>query len=1025
MTEEIALHVRVQGAELRIELRIELRDRSANLIASGLSDLKALDAAIGRWRSRDQDPLDGSDLQALGRSLSGLLVPDSVREAIQTAASKSRGLDKSLRIHLESSDPLLEDVPFELLWLDRVRDTDPLDGYLARQPALNIVRHVGGARRPGPPTPHPIRILVVVADPGSIRFPKLTWVQAEIRAIASAFKRAGAGLATLKVLPDTVPGTLERNIKEFKPDVLHFCGHGEIRPTGGVLILQGADSRSETAVGAGDLLPWIKAGAVRLVVLGACNTFGSSRGVAETLAARSGVSVLALQGKGQDGIQPQLARTFYGSLVDGSSLEDATAEVRHALAGAGDAWMLPVLVSCEPELRLFPANTLTTVEALSNLPPNPSPFVGRQLELETIVGRIRRSRLVSLVGAGGIGKSRLGIKAAEQVQGEFSDGAWFVSCETCRTKEDLYGAIVGAMSLLPGRRSVLQTALEELRERHSLLVLDCFEHLDASDALSNLLDLQSISVLATSRKRLGLPEEDAVEVQPLGTGEGDDQRADVSLFCLTAGLNYQSLDLAMQSTIVSICDLLEGVPLAIVLCAARAKLLDLDLLHSMLKESLLRTLDGPDGAMSLAVQRTLNLVPFEDQRLLWKLSVFSGSFTWDDVIAVSQENRFDLLDSLTRLGELCLLQSVGSGDAKRFQLLDSVREFVLSNQEEGSHTYDRLAARNRHASHFCSQAEAVLRLMDEGRWGDATALLWPNLGNFRAALRFLVENGRQEQVAKLVEALARVTMESGLWSDFEALLVAGRRAADELNKDLLTVKLLGLEGALALRSGDIPRGRARWDERLALCERIGDERGRADTLLDLAALALDNADQVECRRYLDIAEPVVKVLSRADLLGQWAMLRAVNAYESDRLEEARAWVAEAEEYSRQAVDQDTRLFLLMNLAILWRRWGEIQRAKEACFSVLKTATVGDRRVYVGIPLCELATILEGEGQVSAAICAAYASTQVYAELGSRRRPQAEALLEGILSRHDDHPAIADYRTRSWRGHVNDLLKLAD
>jgi len=232
------------------------------------------------------------------------------------------------------------------------------------------------------------------------------------------------------------------------------------------------------------------------------------------------------------------------------------------------------------------------------------------------------------------------------------------------------------------------------------------------------------------------------------------------------------------------------------------------------------------------------------------LCVFSGSFTKHDVSVVYQQDAFQLVNGLTRLTDGSLVQRASDG-WNRFKVFDTVREFmstVILGEEE---VLARLEARHRHADHYCRKAERIAET--------DSSQLWADLGNFRSAIGFSVEYHRQDLIVRLAKALARTFMEAGLWLDFEGLAAAGYAAGDVLGDRSVSISLLGLEGAIAARSGEEARCRDLWRKRGELSLVVGDKIGAADSFLDVAVQCLQHNEVAEGLECLDKADSMLEV----------------------------------------------------------------------------------------------------------------------------------------------------------------------
>ncbi|HVT13181.1 MAG TPA: CHAT domain-containing protein [Fimbriimonadaceae bacterium] len=1004
------------------------------MIASSEVSADALRSLALQWRAaRSAAGSPGRALESLGVELSRTVFGARILAALQRVASERFALAAPLRLGILCESALMRELPWEASSAHAESAADPLDGPLALHPRVRLFR-VGRETGVGlPEPPRNLRVLVASADPGTGKYRPLAWVPSEFRAIsASLARRADSGIA-LRSLLDVVPAVLERTLREFRPHIVHFSGHGEARPTGGVLVLQGATPRTETHLHAEEFGSWLASAGVELLVLAACDTAGHSSALGEAIQNAGVPAVLAMQASIQDATLPQFSRTLYGSLMDGAAIDEAVAEARQSQASNIEAWATPVLY-LGAEARSFVEAPVTRAsrETPNNLPTFGGRLIGREKDMEEVAWRIgkRHSRLVTITGAGGIGKSRFAASLSRRLLSDYPDGAWMIECDSITGIEELYARIAGVTGLTSWSGTALEAVSAYLADKRCLLLLDCFEGLVATGhakEIEKLLGLApSITVVTTSRTRLDVPSEDHYALSPLEAPQmGSGGAPSIELFFEAAGLDQRGTTESQRRVVAEICSHLEGLPLAIVLAGGRARLLDLTELQLLLKRNTLRLLDGQLGRLSLAIQRSLSLVSREDRELLRRLGIFVGSFSWADVMAVYPEDPFELLDGLTRLCDSSLLQSVSTPERKRFRVLDTIREHMAAMIQDEKTAIVWLEARERHAAHFCAIADEFAASMEQGKWAEASAALWVNLSNFRAALAFCAEYRRIDKSSRLVAALCRTLMEAGLWQDFEFFASEGYRAADALADRGLASTLLGLEGAMAARRGDEAKCRRLWLERVATCSELGDDAGAADTLIDLAIQHLQVRELDEGSALLDRAEKHIVRANKAELTATARALRARISVWREEPEEAMRLAAEAEREAATATERDPLLFVETQVARVRIACGDLEGGERGLLHVLRVASEGDRRVQAGIALTELGELYEREGRIETAGLCFDAAAKVYDQIGSRRRTESKQRLEEFRQRYEEYAiATAGLRRVTWQERVAEILQRA-
>jgi predicted ATPase/DNA-binding CsgD family transcriptional regulator len=395
------------------------------------------------------------------------------------------------------------------------------------------------------------------------------------------------------------------------------------------------------------------------------------------------------------------------------------------------------------------------------LPVQTAPFIGRSRELSEVRQLLSRSRLLTLTGTGGTGKTRLALQVAEASAATFADGVCFVDLAPLADHTLVMKAIAGALGVVEhGTESLLEILKRVLAQRDMLLLIDNFEQvITAAPLLSTLLAATSrLKVLVTSREPLHLAGEQEYPVPPLTLPRGDttsvqslaDSEAG-ALFVRCAQMalpRFEATD-ANASTIRRICIHLDGLPLAIELAAARCKLLT--------PQALLARLEGKtDDAAFQALagssrdapprQRTLrdtiawsyNLLSADEQRLFTRLAVFQGGCSLEAIEAVCAEGlSIDVFDGLASLVDKSLVQQKdGAGGEPRFALLKMIHAYARERLEASG---EATMVRRRHVAYFVAlaeRAEPELRLSGYDHWCRVFEL---ELDNIRAALEWSLQ----------------------------------------------------------------------------------------------------------------------------------------------------------------------------------------------------------------------------------------------------------------------------------------------
>jgi predicted ATPase/DNA-binding CsgD family transcriptional regulator len=392
------------------------------------------------------------------------------------------------------------------------------------------------------------------------------------------------------------------------------------------------------------------------------------------------------------------------------------------------------------------------------LPVEITGFVGRQRELAELARLLENARLVTVTGPGGVGKTRVALRAAAQLAGQFSHGVCLAELSSLRDAELLPNTVASCLGLAEAAgRSQLDTVIDYLRDRKLLLILDTCEHLvDACAMLADVLlrATTGVTVLATSRQPLDVPGEYACAISPLPvTGDA------VELFARLAATVVPGFSVtdANRGDVIRLCTRLDGVPLALELAAVRLRALSLEQLAERLDDSF-RLLTGGRRA-SLAHHQTLHAATewsydlcTPAEQLLWaRLSVFASSFdiaAAEDVCADDILDRSDILATLIGLVDKSVV-SRAAEDGSRYRLLDTIREFGAGKLPE----QDAAVLRERYTARYVRMAEHFGAHFNDDQLACFRALRREH-ANLRAAIESsLAAPGQEASAAQLVTAL--------------------------------------------------------------------------------------------------------------------------------------------------------------------------------------------------------------------------------------------------------------------------------
>lgn len=901
-------------------------------------------------------------------------------------------------------------------------DRDPL----AFDPLIRLCRWTASPETVRPAITTKPRVLLAFANPATRRYLRIPWLEEEIQAIGTVLR----SVAEVQIVVDAVPAHLEQRLRDFRPHVFHFSGHGEIRPNGNVLIAQGPRMGVAEPITAPELATWLRAAGTSIAVLSACDTYGLAADLVE------GAGVLAAIGMQlpfRVGAAPAFSRTLYGALADGKSLDDALVEARQILRDRDSDWLAPLIYTRSPQTHLLPPTPLTVTtppKTPHNLGGWERSFVGRRQERETLRRLLLTgSRLVVVTGFGGMGKSRLTRQVGEDLLHEFPDGVWMVSAANA---QNVAGLITSIRTVALPDTAPSADLAEALAGRRMLLILDACESLRGDPFSEVVLDLleraPTIAVLVSSRVHLGLPQEVELPLGPLSLPSDPGQPSDsLELLLQTIRESHPSFHLSDPDRrhLETVCREVDGIPLALILAASRLRYVGLSELVELLREGRIQTLASSQGGSHASIGRVLeasvaSLSP-DDLHFLWCLSVFHGGFTLADMVAVHKFDRFVAMDAIGRLNDHCLLETERVGNRTRYHILETISDFIQAKSQVGDWEAEWEQIRYAHAAHYVGMAERAARTMEREDWGAGARSLWGELGNLRAAMRFAIEAGHWGFIRTLAHALALGLFEHGLWSDLDVLLDAADRASEHLDDPKLLARMLGIRGGLVARRGDLEGSRQIWERRAEVCGAIGDLGGRADALLDVITREIWVAPLEELRERLVEAAELAERAERPELVATAYAMLALLCERVDDQDGARSWAERAHRVPRPTGAEDPLLFVDVNVGRAFLYAGELGPAEQCYLSALSVAANGERRHHVAAALHGLALVYAHSGRPVVGLRAAQAATNLYQALGSRWRDSAANRLRELSEQHPSAMALLS-PDLAWRDVVREILR---
>ncbi|MBO0868508.1 MAG: LuxR family transcriptional regulator [Micromonosporaceae bacterium] len=645
------------------------------------------------------------------------------------------------------------------------------------------------------------------------------------------------------------------------------------------------------------------------------------------------------------------------------------------------------------------------------LPAEATSFIGRRRELGEVRRKLSAGRLVTLAGPGGVGKTRLAIRAATELTRGFPDGAWFVELADVQDPGLVGHAVMAALDLRDqAATQPLPLLLSYLRDKRLLLVLDNCEHLLAVAAalLAEVLKAApEVRVVATSREPLSVPGEHVVPVPPLDLPAADPavplarlrQNEAVMLFAERAAAVSGSFEVtdANQFAVADLCRRLDGLPLAIELAAVRTRVLTPRQILDRLSDRFALLTGG--GRAALPRHQTLrttidwshDLLTAAEQRLLRRLCVFAGRFTIDDVEgacffddppgtgtpATVSPPALDLLSSLV---DKSLVDREDVRDTACYRLHETMREYAGIKLRQAG---EEAAALLRCAQYY---RDSVRRSLPEARYHLVEWLDWMDLeiDNMRAVLHRSVAGGQSQIGLDLACCIGwywvtRATSEGVRWLD-QLLPAAGH------DPPVPPVLAYFMRGFLAVLQSDPAAARPALDRAATAARRTGLAYWESQSL-SLASIAAEMAgDHAAARHLLDVAEAVATDPDDYPQAIALLQARSVAGLFAGDLEATRSASSDGARLSRRVGDLYALEMMLANLGLVWLASGDLDESKPLLSQALRIARQIDDRVAQYVLLDALGCHAAGTGQARLAARLLGAAQAVQTSVGARVLP---------------------------------------
>ncbi|WP_205873325.1 helix-turn-helix transcriptional regulator [Mycobacterium camsae] len=690
-----------------------------------------------------------------------------------------------------------------------------------------------------------------------------------------------------------------------------------------------------------------------------------------------------LAGDGQVLISAATAALVQDRLPDAAWLSDVGA---HPLANS--ARPERVVRLCHPELAdEAPPRVASNPPMPRQLPVQTSSFVGRTTELAEVRCLLQTHRLVTLTGAGGVGKTRLAIEVAAQVADRFGDGVWFVNLAPIRDPGMVPMVMARALGLPDAPDSSTTTAIlaKFIGERCALVILDNCEHLlDASASLIAALASAGgrSRVLTTSRQPLGAAGEVSWRVPSLALGDEAVELFSHRAAEARAGFTVTAED---AESLAEICRRLDGIPLALELAAARVRALSLaeilDTLHDRFRliTGSARAIVGRHQTLRASVDWSHELLTHLERILFRRLSVFHGGFDLGAVQAVASGTdlpRGEVLELLILLVDKSLVLADHGRRQTRYRLLETVRQYAAEKLGESGETN---MLRERHRDHFTTLATVS---PEPGHRDDERLIEWADaeIDNLRAAFTWSRETSDVESALRLASSLQPLWRGRGRADEgrawFDAILEKGEddpdralsvRARALADKSVLTAYTSGHDSL------------AQAQQALAIARDLDDPALLANAL---TACGYNTAHQAQIAQpYFAEATAIARTMDDRRILARCLTVQAYGAVMAGDPKQAGIAAAEAGQLAEEIGDrvESRRCRTWLAWSMIMR--GQLDQAAAQLREVRVEAEIAQDKMYVVLSLMGLAHALAYLGDDRAAGDAARDAVAAAAELG--------------------------------------------
>lgn len=624
----------------------------------------------------------------------------------------------------------------------------------------------------------------------------------------------------------------------------------------------------------------------------------------------------------------------------------------------------------------------------NNLPAQLTVLVGREVDVEDVKALVEKHRLVTLLGSGGVGKTRLALQAAAELVDGFPNGVWFVDLAPISDPELVSSVVARALGIAQAQGlRVDETVVEWLKRKQLVLIFDNCEHL--LETAAHLADAivracPDVRVLSTSREAFGIVGESVHRLPSLSVpaiaasmhAVESLQFGAIALFADRANAADARFRLTDDTApiVADICRRLDGIPLAIELAAARVKVLSIPNLASRLNDRFKLLTGG--SRVALPRQKTLtalidwsyDLLTHREQTLFARIAIFAGGCGLDAVTAVCASEDLDsddILDLLSSLSDKSLLVVDTTLAQERYRLLESTRAYALGKLADANE-HERLA--RRHAEYFRDRAEAA-----DTSFSEASLSTWlPHeeleLDNYRAALEWSLADAKDLPLGATIAGV-----QEKLWN-IGGLIVEGRYWIGRAQTGLDESRYPREAARLWLTLAEVSFAKPKLDyakRALTLFEALGDRRRSGTALFDIAFALFQMGQLEEASRECERSMTAMHECGyRRGVASCLSLNGLIYRYSGSDDAEARSLFGQAIDIFRSLGDERGAVTALGNLAELEFSSGDVEKALHLVREALETNSRGKEAIILAIDYTNLAAYCIATNDLDAARVAA-------------------------------------------------------